>query len=89
MARDRTGMRIQEAFMVRVASAMAARDRDRAIGPYRHADRDAGAFSYFNDDPANVRNVPECGGGGLLDIGCYFVMTSRWVFGREPRGWWR
>ena len=44
----------------------------------------AGFFSYFNDDPANIRNVAECGGGGLMDIGCYLVHTSRMLFEREP-----
>jgi predicted dehydrogenase len=42
------------------------------------------AFSYFNRDPKNVRNVAEWGGGGLLDIGCYPITISRWVFGAEP-----
>ena len=41
-------------------------------------------FSYFNDDPANVRNHPEWGGGALLDIGCYPISQARWLFGREP-----
>ena len=30
-------------------------------------------FSYYNDDPGNVRNQEGIGGGGLLDIGCYCV----------------
>ena len=42
------------------------------------------AFSYFNRDPANVRQKPEWGGGGLLDIGCYPVQISRFLFGAEP-----
>lgn len=41
-------------------------------------------FAYRNLDPANVRNRPETGGGGLLDIGCYDVSLSRFLFGREP-----
>jgi predicted dehydrogenase len=43
-----------------------------------------GIFSYFNRDPKNVRNVAEWGGGGLMDIGCYPITTSRWIFGEEP-----
>ena len=43
-----------------------------------------GFFSYNNTDPANVRNVLEFGGGGLLDIGCYLVTTARFMFGGEP-----
>ena len=41
-------------------------------------------FSYFNEDAANVRNVPEYGGGGLFDIGCYPITISRFLFGAEP-----
>lgn len=44
-----------------------------------HAD-----FTYFNRDPANVRNRTDTGGGGLLDIGCYCVSAARFIFGREP-----
>ena len=44
----------------------------------------AGFFSYFNRDPANIRNVAEWGGGGLMDIGCYPITTSRFVFREEP-----
>ena len=41
-------------------------------------------FSYFNNDPANVRNIAEIGGGGLMDIGCYNISISRYIFGAEP-----
>jgi predicted dehydrogenase len=83
-ARDRTGVKMQEAFMVRThpqwlqARALV---RDGRIGGLRGM---LGAFSYFNDDPANIRNDPAIGGGALMDIGCYLVNTSRFIFGREP-----
>jgi predicted dehydrogenase len=41
-------------------------------------------FSYVNRDPKNVRNVLEFGGGGLMDIGCYPITMSRFLFDREP-----
>lgn len=41
-------------------------------------------FSYFNNDPGNIRNIAEFGGGALWDIGCYPVMTSRYLFGENP-----
>ena len=44
----------------------------------------AGFFSYFNNDPSNIRNMPECGGGALMDVGCYPITTSRFMFGEEP-----
>ena len=82
--RDRTGVLIQEAFMVRGHPQwLAAIDlvRSGRIGVLRSM---AGFFSYFNDDPANIRNVADWGGGGLMDIGCYLVHTSRMLFEREP-----
>jgi predicted dehydrogenase len=42
-------------------------------------------FSYYNDDPANIRNQAEIGGGGLMDIGCYNISLSRFIFGAEPQ----
>ena len=41
-------------------------------------------FSYFLTDPANVRNQADIGGGGLMDIGCYNISLSRFIFGSEP-----
>jgi predicted dehydrogenase len=42
-------------------------------------------FSYHNVDPDNIRNKAETGGGGLMDIGCYCISLSRFIFGAEPR----
>lgn len=83
--RDRTGVHIQEAFMTRVSPQwLRVVDEIRAgrIGDVRAY---SGVFSYFNDDPANIRNRVEYGGGALMDIGCYLINTARMVFGREPR----
>jgi predicted dehydrogenase len=83
--RDRTGVKIQEAFMVRahpqwqMARALV---REGRLGVVRAM---VGAFSYFNTDPANIRNVPQYGGGALMDIGCYLINTSRFIFEREPQ----
>jgi predicted dehydrogenase len=44
-----------------------------------------GFFSYFNRDPANIRNIPAYGGGALMDIGCYPITTSRFIWGEEPK----
>ena len=84
-ARDRTGVRIQEAFMVRTHPQwVAARELARSgrVGELRAVEC---VFSYFNRDPQNIRNIPEAGGGALMDIGCYPVQISRFVFGDEPR----
>jgi predicted dehydrogenase len=83
-ARDRCGVKIGEAFMVKTHPQwVRTREliRHGVIGELRSI---VGAFSYFNRDPKNVRNVAEWGGGGLMDIGCYPITTSRWIFGEEP-----
>ena len=41
-------------------------------------------FSYYNDDPTNIRNKADIGGGGLMDIGCYCISLSRFIFEVEP-----
>lgn len=41
-------------------------------------------FSYFNDDENNIRNIADIGGGGMMDIGCYCLSLSRYIFGRQP-----
>ncbi len=41
-------------------------------------------FSYYNDDAGNIRNRADIGGGGLMDIGCYNISLSRFIFGAEP-----
>jgi predicted dehydrogenase len=43
-----------------------------------------GLFTYFLTDPKNVRNMADIGGGGIYDIGCYPIVTSRFLFGTEP-----
>ncbi len=75
---------VAEAFMVRHALQwIDARRRVKAgeIGEVRAIQV---MFSYFNRDPANVRNKAGIGGGGLLDIGCYPITVSRYIFGAEP-----
>jgi predicted dehydrogenase len=83
-ARDRCNVKIGEAFMVKTHPQwLRTRElvRHGVIGELRAI---MGAFSYFNRDPKNVRHVAEWGGGGLMDIGCYPITTSRWIFGEEP-----
>jgi predicted dehydrogenase len=83
-ARDRTGKLITEAFMVRGHPQwLRARDlvREGRIGELRAIQ---GFFSYHLTDPANVRNMADIGGGGLYDIGCYPIVTSRFLFEAEP-----
>lgn len=77
-------VKVMEAFMYRFHPQWAAVFdiiRSGAIGDVRHLYTD---FTYYNVDPANVRNKADIGGGALLDIGCYGVNLARWIFGSEP-----
>ena len=82
--RDRTGVRIQEAFMIRTHPQWVRAKALVDAGELGEVRAMSGFFSYYNADPANVRNVAGWGGGGLLDIGCYLVNTARFIFGEEP-----
>jgi predicted dehydrogenase len=83
-ARDRTGVKIGEAFMVRTHPQW-LRARELADGGEIGEPRlIMSAFSYFNADPNNIRNKADIGGGAIMDIGCYPITMSRWFFRREP-----
>jgi predicted dehydrogenase len=84
-ARDRTGVKMGEAFMVHVHPQWLRTleiVRSGEIGALRAMNC---VFAYNNRDPRNIRNLPEAGGGALMDIGCYPIHTARWIFGEEPR----
>jgi predicted dehydrogenase len=78
------GVLLMEAFMYRLhptweaVRELLANDR---IGELRAVQS---WFSYFNDDPGDIRNIVDAGGGALYDIGCYCVNLSRMLFGAEP-----
>jgi predicted dehydrogenase len=83
-ARDKYEVKVGEAFMVKSNPQwIETRERVRRgeVGDLRLIQ---GMFSYYNVDPSNIRNIPELGGGGIWDIGCYPVTTSRYVFEQEP-----
>jgi predicted dehydrogenase len=82
--RDRTGVRIQEAFMVRTHPQWLETRRlihSGRIGSLRSI---TGFFSYNNPDSTNIRNQLELGGGALMDIGCYPITISRFIYETEP-----
>jgi predicted dehydrogenase len=81
---QRTGVTIGEAFMVRTHPQWLRTRELIASGRIGQLRAIQGFFSYFNADPKNIRNIPECGGGALMDIGCYPINTARFVFGEEP-----
>jgi len=77
-------VKIGEAFMIRsYPQWLRLREllNDGRIGDLRSV---MGFFSYFNVDPANIRNRMDSGGGALMDIGCYLIHASRYAFGGQP-----
>src|SRR5215510_13328147 len=78
-------LKVMEAFMYRHHPQWGRAKRiveEGGVGALRTINS---LFSYFNDDPENIRNKAEIGGGGLMDIGCYNISLSRFIFGEEPR----
>jgi predicted dehydrogenase len=83
-ARDRSQKRVIEAFMVRHHPQwhrVRALVREGRIGTVRGIQS---AFLFTVLDPKNVRNQAKLGGGALYDVGCYPLVTARYIFGAEP-----
>jgi len=76
---------VSEAFMVRYHPQwLRVREliRSGRIGTVRAVQV---FFSYFNDDPTNIRNMAGIGGGALYDIGCYAIVAGRFMFEADPK----
>ncbi len=82
-ARERSGKLVAEAFMVRFHPQWRRARELVEAGAIGAAGAIQTFFSYRLLDPANVRNQPP-GGGGLYDIGCYAILTARYIFAAEP-----
>ncbi len=81
---DEAGVKIQEAFMYRHHPTWVEAVRLIASGAIGELQAVQSWFSYFNDDPNNIRNHTELGGGAIMDIGCYCINLSRMLFEAEP-----
>src|SRR5688572_18701387 len=78
-------LKVMEAFMYRFHPQwQTARQlvQDGRIGQLRTIHT---FFSYYNDDPQNIRNQRDIGGGALMDIGCYAISLSRFIYDAEPQ----
>jgi predicted dehydrogenase len=78
------GVKLMEAFMYRLHPSWEAVVELVASGRIGTLQAIQIWFSYYNVDPANIRNIREVGGGALLDIGCYAVSAARMLFEAEP-----
>jgi len=84
-ARDKAGVKVGEAFMVASNPQWKKAREIIASGELGTLRAVQGFFSYYNRQKDNIRNIPENGGGGVWDIGCYPVFTSRFALGEEPQ----
>lgn len=83
---DDAGVKLAEAFMYRHHPTWVEAVRlvrDGAIGELQAVQS---WFSYYNDDPSDIRNRVENAGGALMDIGCYNINSARLLFDAEPIG---
>ena len=83
-AREHPHLKVMEAFMYRHHPQWQLAKRlvnEGQIGELRTIQT---IFSYYLVDPKNVRNQADIGGGGLMDIGCYAISLSRFIFDAEP-----
>jgi predicted dehydrogenase len=83
-ARANPRLKVMEAFMYRHHPQWQKARQLVNEGAIGHVRTIQTFFSYYLDDPANIRNMPDIGGGGLWDIGCYAISAPRFIFGREP-----
>jgi len=83
-AAGEAGVVLMEAFMYRLHPSWTAVRELLAAGRIGRLQTVQSWFSYYNDDPRNIRNIAEAGGGALMDIGCYSINLSRMLFGAEP-----
>jgi predicted dehydrogenase len=81
---ERAGVRLMEAFMYRLHPSWVAVRELVASGRIGRLTAVQSWFSFYNDDPANIRNILDAGGGAMYDIGCYCVNLSRMLFEAEP-----
>jgi predicted dehydrogenase len=77
-------LKLMEAFMYRHHPQWKFARQKIAEGSIGQLRNIHSIFSYYNADPNNIRNQSDIGGGGLMDIGCYCISLSRWLFDKEP-----
>jgi predicted dehydrogenase len=83
-AADAAGRKLGEAFMYRHHPSWIEAFRLVREGAIGELQAVQSWFSYFNDDPDDIRNRVDNGGGAVMDIGCYNIHLSRTLFGAEP-----
>jgi len=84
VSREYPHLKIMEAFMYRHHPQWQRTKQMVSKGKIGDLRTIHSVFSYHNIDANNIRNKKEIGGGGLMDIGCYCISLSRFIFNCEP-----
>lgn len=77
-------LKLMEGFMYRFHPQWAQVTKLIAAGGIGELRTIQSFYSYYNVDPTSTRNIAEVGGGVLLDIGCYCISLTRFLYGQEP-----
>jgi predicted dehydrogenase len=83
-SKERPHLKVMEAFMYRFHPQWQHAKKLVADGKVGELKTIHSFFSYYNIDPNNIRNKKDAGGGGIMDIGCYCISLSRFIFNAEP-----
>ncbi|HZZ28122.1 MAG TPA: Gfo/Idh/MocA family oxidoreductase [Pirellulales bacterium] len=78
-------LKMMEAFMFRLHPQWQLARRLVSEGQIGQLRTIQAFFSYHNVNADNIRNIAAVGGGGLMDIGCYCISLSRFIFAAEPQ----
>ncbi len=78
------GLLFGEAFMVRHNPQWKKTRELLRSGEYGKAMAVQIILGFHLEAPADFRFRPEYGGGALYDLGCYAIMSSRYIFESEP-----
>lgn len=84
LTQDYPKLKVMEAFMYRFNprwDTVKETIKNGEIGALKNIHS---VFTYYNVDPNNIRNNAEIGGGSLLDVGCYCISLSRFLYEEEP-----
>lgn len=83
-SREFPNLKVMEGFMYRFHPQWIKAKKMVENGKIGNLQTVESFFAYYNDDVDNIRNKTKMGGGGLMDIGCYCISLSRFLFGTEP-----
>ena len=84
VSRQHPELKVMEAFMYRFHPQWQKAKQLVEAGEIGELQTIQSFFAYYNVDSSDIRNQADVGGGGLMDIGCYCISLSRFIFEAEP-----